>query len=95
MIAIETKFHGPTNHRQSHVSATCHACYSHKPRGNRVSVNWDYELPIECNHWRAAQKHIDQHHRHLATDGMLHVKVNDGHTIRSGYAFPLIPCEPY
>lgn len=95
MIAIETKFHGPTNHRQSSVSATCCACYSHTPRGNRVSVNWEYGLSVEANHRRAAEVHIDQHHRHLSTDQMLHVRVDDCHSIRSGRVFPLIPCDPY
>ena len=95
MIAIETKFHGPTNHRGSSASATCCACYSHEPRGNRVSVDWDYELEVEDNHRRAAERHIELHHRHLDTDGALHVRVDECHTIRAGFVFPLIPCEPY
>ena len=44
--AITTKFHGPTNHNGSRVSATCDA--------GRIIVHWDDALDVFQNHQRAA-----------------------------------------
>lgn len=92
MIAIETKFHGPTNHRQARVSASCCIC------NKRTSVAIDYAACGEqANHCLAADDHLEKNHRVFSSvyGSKLHVRVDEGFETRSGYVFPLIPCEPY
>jgi hypothetical protein len=48
MDAIVTKFHGPTNHRNSRVSAKWH--------GHRVSVEWNHDLDTTENHAAAVRE---------------------------------------
>lgn len=47
MIAILTKFHGPTNYRGSRVTAKTTA-------GHRVTLSWDHALDVADNHRAAA-----------------------------------------
>jgi hypothetical protein len=47
MQAIETKFLGPTNYRDSRVKASAEA--------GSVTVDWDHALSIEANHDAAAR----------------------------------------
>ena len=47
MVAIETRYHGPTNYRGSRITATAN--------GHRVTVSYPYELSgVEC-HRKAAE----------------------------------------
>ncbi len=46
--AIQTSYHGPTNHRGSRVKATCDA--------QTMWVPWDYSLGAEENHRAAAEQ---------------------------------------
>lgn len=46
-MTIETRFHGPTNHRGARVSARL-------PSGAKITLEWAYELGIVENHDRAA-----------------------------------------
>lgn len=46
MIAITTKYHGPTNTRGSRISATAN--------GHRVTIPYDYSLNTEALHAAAA-----------------------------------------
>ncbi len=88
MIAIETKFHGPTNHKPARVSATCCNC------GRRNYVSFDHALDAKPNEKVAAEQHLDKYHRWQ--EGKLQVRLaDDGHETRAGYVFPLISCEPY
>lgn len=91
MIAIETKFHGPTNHKPSRFSATCTICRKH----NYVSK--DHGLSQEAEHKRAADAHLEKYHRTFDVAGELHACVmgSECYETRAGYVFPLIPCEPY
>lgn len=89
MIAIETKFHGPTNRRQARVSANCCIC------NKRTSVTLSNEMSEHANHFVAADDHLEKHHRRLDLGNKLIVEVNQGFETRSGYVFPLVSCEPY
>lgn len=44
--AIVTKYLGPTNYKCARIKAFADA--------GSVTVNWDYALNVEDNHWRAA-----------------------------------------
>lgn len=46
MQAIRTKYHGPTDHRSSRVTATAEA--------GKVTLTWDSDFDVEANHRRAA-----------------------------------------
>ena len=48
MLAIETKFHGPTNTKGARVSARMHGM------AKRVEIPWDHALSVTTNHQRAA-----------------------------------------
>lgn len=50
MIIIETKFHGPTNHRGARISARC-ATF---PEFKRVAVPYDHGSTTERAHLAAA-----------------------------------------
>ena len=52
MMAIQTRYHGPTNHRGSRVSARTEA--------HRIMVEWDDALDSEGNHDAAASALIRQ-----------------------------------
>ena len=52
MIAIETKYHGPTNTRGSRISAS--------GNGNHVSISYPHELSGEDVHRKAAQALCDK-----------------------------------
>ena len=47
MIAIETKFLGPTTYRGSRIKA-------YAANGQQSTVNWDYSINGDQNHERAA-----------------------------------------
>ena len=47
MIAIQTKYLGPTNHKGSRVKAFTH-------NGHQVTLTWDSALNSEPNHRQAA-----------------------------------------
>ena len=88
-VAIETRFHGPTNHRGSRYSAVCCNCEGHVGNSGRVYVNADDGFDPHENARRAAVKHYETHHGH---DGKYYARVSEsGHGIRKGWAFPLIP----
>ena len=91
MIAIETKFHGPTNHRQARVSANCCLC------NKRTSVILNNARGEQANHCLAADDHLEKQHRRFNAEygSKLHVRVDEGFETREGYVFPLIPCDPY
>lgn len=89
MIAIETKFHGPTTHRGDRISATCCIC------NKRNYASYDYALDPKNNHRLVAGAHLQKHHRTLNTSGELHVRVDEGHDTRAGYVFPVVSCQPY
>lgn len=59
--AIVTKYHGPTNHRGSRVSARCDA--------GRTTVEWDHALNPDANHTRAVVALV----RKLGWSGRLHL----------------------
>lgn len=90
-VAIETRFHGPTNYRGSRYSAVCCNC----PNGGRVYVSYDHALDSHNNAQLAAVKHYETHHGVDLDDGkgVQHfARVSEsGHGIRRGWAFPLIP----
>lgn len=46
MQAIQTKYHGPTDHSGSRISATCDA--------GRIIIGWDHALNVADNHRAAA-----------------------------------------
>lgn len=48
MQAIQTKYHGPTNHRGSRITARCDA--------GSLTLPYDYALNIEGNHIAAARE---------------------------------------
>jgi hypothetical protein len=48
MQAIQTKYHGPTNTRDSRITAKC--------ASKRITVSYDHALDIEGNHVTAARK---------------------------------------
>ncbi len=53
MLAIETKFHGPTDHKGSRVTASvCEGTSTFGSR-RRLTVGWDHALNSENNHHRA------------------------------------------
>ena len=52
MKAIITKFHGPTNHLGSRVSANCYR--------SRIIIGWDYALNTSENHAAAARSLRDK-----------------------------------
>lgn len=56
-IAVETRYHGPTNARGSRISGR-DVC-------RRVSLPWDYALNVADNHARVAQKICDQRNAEL------------------------------
>ena len=71
MVAILTKFFGPTNTRGSRVKAyTC--------TGLQLTISWDHALDSEANHTAAAKA--------LATKMGWHGKYVGGNT-EHGYAF--------
>lgn len=86
MIAIETKFHGPTNTKGSRTSATCCNCLK------RTYVSYDHALDGQPNHRAAAEAHLQKHHRWFNDE--LRVRVDEGHETREGYVFPMISCDP-
>ena len=47
-VAIETRFHGPTNHKGSRVSAR--VMESFEGQRESVMVSWDHELDPAANH---------------------------------------------
>jgi hypothetical protein len=47
MVAIETRYHGPTDYRGARITATAN--------GNRVTVSYPYELSGEDCHRVAAE----------------------------------------
>lgn len=53
MIAIQTRFFGPTNHRGSRYKA-----YTMEPEPRSVIVSADHSLGLEENHKAAARKLI-------------------------------------
>ncbi len=63
MIAIVTKYHGPTGSKGSRITA------SHD--GKRVTVGYDHEIDTDGNHKKAAvafaAKHFSGHTRIVAT----------------------------
>lgn len=61
MLAIKTKFLGPTNYRGARVVAT-------SDRG-RIVVNWDYEIGSSENHVQAS-KALADHIEKCMNDGI-------------------------
>lgn len=57
MIAITTKYHGPTNTRGSRTIATAHAGGATR----RVTVAWDHTLSATANHHAAAVAWVVTH----------------------------------
>ncbi len=47
--AIETRYIGPTNHRDSRIIATTAS-------GLKLTRSWKHELNIEANHYEAAKE---------------------------------------
>ena len=96
-VAIETRFHGPTNSRGSRYSAVCCNCESNDNVSGAgvVYVNADHGLDPHENAQLAAAKHYKKHHGIDLDDGRGHryyARVSEsGHGIRRGWAFPLIP----
>ena len=84
MIAIHTKYLGPTDKKQSRVKAIVR-------RDNLVSftatVNFDWTLNCESAHRLAAIALIEKHYPHLVSTNMLCV----GNTLdNKGYVFAII-----
>lgn len=50
--AIQTRYHGPTDHRGSRVIASCQA--------KRITLDWDHALDTDQNHLAAAVALIEQ-----------------------------------
>ncbi len=91
-VAIETKFHGPTNYRGSRYSAVCCNCENRIPNSGRVYVNANNALDPHENAQLAAVKHFEMHHG-VEKDGVTtyYARVSEsGHGIRMGWAFPVI-----
>lgn len=54
MIAIQTRFIGPTNHRDSRVVAECMEKTTAEFKQRRLVSHWDHSLNVEDNHRAAA-----------------------------------------
>lgn len=57
MIAITTRYHGPTDTRGSRITATAHDGAATR----RVTVAWDYALSAAANHHAAAVAWVAAH----------------------------------
>jgi len=57
--SIRTRYHGPTNTKQSRISVICYG-YSDGKR-KRLFVNYDHDLTGSENHAAAAQAWLDKH----------------------------------
>lgn len=91
-IAIETKYHGPTDCVGARISAVCGNCEG--PTHGRVYVPYEHALDTEDAHRLAAIHHLKRHHRHDTGDGRkLRHTVKNGHGTREGFAFPLVPID--
>lgn len=64
MIAIETKYMGPTNYRGSRIQAV-----TMEPTKRRLTVDCEDALGIQENHVRAARLLIEKLGWHPADDG--------------------------
>jgi len=91
-VAIETRFHGPTEYREPLWSATCCNCEGRVPRSGIVYVNADQALDPHANAQLAAVKHYEKHHGIDLGEGVKYYASvsQSGHGIRRGWAFPLI-----
>lgn len=58
MIAIQTKFHGPTNYKGARLSAEPMTWSA--GRKPRVTVNYDYAVSADTNHDNAARALISK-----------------------------------
>jgi len=71
MKAIRTKYHGPTDTRDSRISAS-------DEDGNRVSIPYPHELSGEAVHRKAADRLCEK----MNWTGKLH-----GGSLKDGYVF--------
>src|SRR5258708_4084246 len=77
MKAIVTKYHGPTNHKGSRITAS-------DEDGNRVTISYPHELSGEDCHRAAA----DALCKKMGWDGEL-----IGGSLKRGYVFVFSPCR--
>jgi len=92
-IAIETKSHGPTDHKGARVSAVCCNCEN----GGRVTVPYDHGEEVSGAHLIAALAHLEKHHKWAlggAGEPVLHHTVRLCHGVRGGYVWPLVDFLP-
>ena len=57
--SIRTRYHGPTNKKQSRISVIC--CGYSDGKRKRLFVNYDHDLTGSENHAAAAQAWLDKH----------------------------------
>lgn len=89
LIAITTKFHGPTDTKPSRFSAVCGNC----DKGGHTYVSKDHGLSEVQEHARAALAHLEKYHKfQLSNDSepVCHHTIGVGHGTREGYVFPLV-----
>lgn len=81
MIAIHTKFIGPTNSRGARIKAYTADSTYHK--GFNVTINYPYELSGEARHFEAVKELVKKHNLAWNTDNMRYGDSADG----KGYVF--------
>ncbi len=89
MLAITTKYHGPTNHRGSRISATVQDGNDFK---RRVYVDYDYELSPsgDAVYRKAAEAMCEK----LTAEGFAYTKPSkmiSGYAGTGGYVFVFTP----
>lgn len=84
MQAIQTKFRGPTNYRDSRIIARCDA--------KRRIYSWDHALGIEENH-AAAARMLAQELGWLDRGNGRTFRLESGSLPGSGYCHVLVPVD--
>lgn len=80
MVAIVTKYLGPTDHKGTRILVKSEA-----GKVSRITVSWDHALDVEANHHAAAQEYV----RRNDWDQDCYGRIVGG-AIEHGYAFVFV-----